>query len=634
MKRTNRNTILIATATLFAGLLAGWIIFGGNPVPATAMQEHDHGVEMEDETTWTCSMHPQIRQSEPGDCPICGMDLIPLENDDSNGADPMAISMSPAAMQLASVSTSTPMRMLPAKEVRLNGKVAADERRITSQSSHVPGRIEQLQVNFTGAFVRKGQTIATVYSPDLVTAQEELLEAYKISESQPGLFRAAREKLKNWKLTEEQVDQLLTSGNTMENFPVKADVSGFVTKKMVHPGDYVTRGETLYEITDLSRVWILFDLYETDIPWVSVNDPVEFIVRSLPGKTFEGKITYIDPVIDPLTRIAKARVSIPNGGAELKPEMFVSGTVKARLEDAGEVMVIPESAVMWTGTRSVVFVKQTTDQGVGFSMRKITLGPSLGDSYIVQEGLDFSEEIAVQGTFSIDAAAQLAGKPSMMNPEGTSTRTGHDHGGKMDGGEMSGNATPGDWTTGTQLPEEEISAGDVPGMKAGAAIQGQDHLAERADLSDGARKALVPVFTDYFSLTEQLANDDFQQAQQSARALKESLGKVDMRAFSGDAHAIWMDHLASLEKATEDVGSYQSIEALRIAFIGISNAMIALAHSFGSPDETIYLQHCPMADNDKGADWLSLQKEIRNPYFGDMMLKCGETKDTIEYFKK
>lgn len=626
--------MLIATATLFAGLLAGWIIFGGAPLPETAMQEHDHAAETKGETTWTCSMHPQIRQPEPGDCPICGMDLISLENDDSNGADPMAISMSPAAMQLASISTSAPMRMLPEKEVRLNGKVAADERRIISQSSHVPGRIEQLHVNFTGAFVRKGQTIATVYSPDLVTAQEELLEAYKIRESQPGLFRAAREKLKNWKLTEEQVDQLLATGKTMENFPVKADVSGYVTNKMVHPGDYVTRGEPLYEITDLSRVWILFDLYETDIPWISVNDPVEFIIRSLPGKTFGGKITYIDPVIDPLTRVAKARVSVPNGEAELKPEMFVSGTVQTRLEDAGEVMVIPESAVMWTGTRSVVFVKQTTDQGVGFSMRKITLGPSLGDSYIVQEGLDFSEEIAVHGTFSIDAAAQLAGKPSMMNPEGTSTMTDHDHGGKMDGGEMAGSETPGDWTTGTQVPEVEISAGDAPGMKAGAAIPGQDHLSERADLSDGAKKELIPVYTDYFSLTEQLASDDFEQAQQSARALKESLGKVDMEAFSGDAHAIWMDHLASLEKATEDVGSYQSIEALRSAFIGISNAMIALAHSFGSPDETIYLQHCPMADNDKGADWLSLQKEIRNPYFGDMMLKCGETKDTLENSKK
>lgn len=609
MKRIDRKTILFVLITLVTGLFAGWLIFGGTsePVSADYANEHDHASETGEATTWTCSMHPQIRQPEEGDCPICGMDLIPLENDDNADTDPLAIRMSPAAMQLASVSTSMPMEMQPVKEVRLNGKVAADERLIYSQSSHIPGRIERLHVNFTGEFIQQGQTIATVYSPDLVTAQEELFEAYKIRESQPGLFEASREKLTNWKLTEDQIDDILAAGSARQNFPVQAEISGYVAKKMVHLGDYIDRGETLYEIADLSMVWVMFYLYETDLPWVSVNDQVEFTVQSLPGETFEGKISYIDPVIDPRTRVAKARVAMKNPGGELKPQMFVSGTVEARLEGAGEALVIPETAVMWTGKRSVVFVKQSTDQGISFRMREITLGPSLGDSYIVQYGLDMTEEIAVNGTFSIDAAAQLAGKPSMMNPEGGTVMTGHDHGGGAD-------ITGQNHEVHTQMemtPEKAVNT-------------------SKATISDAARAELEPMYNSYLELTEALANDNFDNATAAGIAMKDALGNVNMGVFENDAHHIWMDHAANLEKAIEHVGHYGSIEELRSAYRGISDAMIALTRSFGSPGEPLYLQYCPMANNDKGANWLSNYNEIRNPYFGDMMLKCGETQDTIE----
>jgi membrane fusion protein, copper/silver efflux system len=221
-----------------------------------------HDTVADSETTWTCSMHPQIRQNEPGDCPICGMDLIPLEDETDSDIDPMAISMSPTAMQLASISTALVGSADPVKSVRLNGKVQSDERLVFSQSSHIPGRIEKLLVNFTGEFVSKGQVIASVYSPDLVTAQEELFEAEKIKDSQPQLFNAAKEKLKNWKLTESQIEQILQSGQTEEEFNIQADVSGYVTNRKVNVGDYISRGQSIYEIADLSRVWVLFDVYE------------------------------------------------------------------------------------------------------------------------------------------------------------------------------------------------------------------------------------------------------------------------------------------------------------------------------------------------------------------------------------
>ncbi len=438
--KTNRKTTIIAAFTLAAGLLLGWLIFGG--ADSSSADDNSQEVAVESETTWTCSMHPQIRQEEPGDCPLCGMDLIPLEKDEGE-ADPMAIRMSATAMKLAGVSTIMVSTTEPVKSIRLTGKVQSDERLVYSQSSHIPGRIEQLKVAFTGAYVRKGDPIASVYSPELATAQEELFVAQKTMETQPQLFSAAKEKLKNWKLTEAQVDQLLQEGTVQEEFDIHADVSGYVVQKKVNRGDYIRTGEALYEIADLSRVWVLFDLYESDLLWVKKGDPVDFSVGSLPGENFEGKITWIDPVIDPRTRVASARVEYNNSSLKLKPEMFVTGTLEAALSDRSASIVVPKSAVMWTGNRSLVYVKADTDQGVSFINREVTLGPALGDSYIIEEGLHEGEEIAISGTFSIDAAAQLAGKPSMMSPGGGPVMTGHDHGGHTGHGQ-SGHSSSGE----------------------------------------------------------------------------------------------------------------------------------------------------------------------------------------------
>jgi membrane fusion protein, copper/silver efflux system len=431
--KTDRKTTIIAASTLAAGLLFGWLIFGG--ADSSSAEEHGHDTAVESETTWTCSMHPQIRQEEPGDCPLCGMDLIPLDEDEGDG-EPLAIRMSPTAMQLAGVSTLKVTSAEAMKSIRLTGKVQADERLVHSQSSHIPGRIEQLRVAYTGAYVRKGDAIASIYSPELTTAQEELFEAQKTKATVPRMFNAAKEKLKNWKLTEAQIDQLLEEGTARETFDIHADVSGYVVEKKVNRGDYVRTGEALYEIADLSRVWVLFDLFESDVSWVKKGATVDFTVGSLPGESFEGTVAWVDPVIDPRTRVARARVEFDNSSLKLKPEMFVTGTVAATLPDRSESIAVPKSAVMWTGKRSLVYVRSDTDQGVSFVMREVTLGPALGDSYIIESGLQEGEEIAVSGTFSIDAAAQLAGKPSMMSPEGGPVMTGHDHGGHGPSGQQ------------------------------------------------------------------------------------------------------------------------------------------------------------------------------------------------------
>jgi Cu(I)/Ag(I) efflux system membrane fusion protein len=247
MKKIFNNKYIQIILILLIGGSLGWLI-------KPSSSEHiAHETAAADNQTWTCSMHPQIRQSEAGKCPLCGMDLIPV-SDESSDSNPFEIKMSPTAMQLASVTTSVITKQKPVKELRLNGKVKADERKTFSQSSHIPGRVERLMVNFTGETVQRGQVLAYIYSPDLVVAQEELFEAAKMKEIQPALFQAAKEKLKNWKLTENQIQQIIKKGTIQEQFPILADVSGVVMSKNVNLGDYIKKGESIYKIANLNTV--------------------------------------------------------------------------------------------------------------------------------------------------------------------------------------------------------------------------------------------------------------------------------------------------------------------------------------------------------------------------------------------
>lgn len=422
-----KSKYLIYIALLMIGGIVGYFINNSSDKSQTIEQSDNQIIEASDNQIWTCAMHPQIRKSEPGDCPICGMELIPLSKAD-HALDPSAVKMSPTAMELADVSTAIVGKFSSGSSINLIGKVQKDERLVYSQSSHIPGRLEKLMVNFTGEFVRKDQTIAEIYSPELVTAQEELFEAQKMEESQPQLFQSAKEKLNNWKLNNDQIDEIIKNGKPLETFPIKADVSGYVTQKFVQKGDYIKKGESIYEITDLSKVWVMFDVYETDINSIQKGDPLEFSVKSLPGQKFKGTVVYIDPLIDSKTRVAKARVEISNKDLKLKPGMFASAELKSGTGNSENTISIPKSAVMWTGKRSVVYVKDSSSNGIYFKLREVVLGQETSNSYIIESGLNGGEEIAVNGAFSIDAAAQLAGKPSMMNPEGALPVTGHHHG--------------------------------------------------------------------------------------------------------------------------------------------------------------------------------------------------------------
>jgi len=436
IRKVIMNRYVLFGLLFLAGLFLGWILFHSSHEPAGDQQTLSQSGK---ETIWTCAMHPQIRMDHQGKCPICGMDLIPLNQTSDTTLDPSAIRLTKDAAQLANVMTSVVTRQQPVKEVRLYGKVQADERLIQSQVSHLPGRIEKLTVNFTGEPVTKGQALAVIYSPGLVTAQQELLEATEMKSTQPEIYEAAKAKLRLWKLTDNQINNIEGSGKVQADFEIESNTSGVVTSRRVNAGDYVAEGSVIFEVADLSHVWVLFDAYESDLPFMKTGDQIGFTVQAIPGKNFTGKILFIDPVIDPVTRVAKVRVEMDNSSGILKPEMFATGIIDARLDSQGNSLVIPQSAVLWTGKRSVVYVKQPgTDEPV-FMLREIELGPRLTNSYVVESGLTEGEEIVTEGTFSVDAAAQLEGKPSMMNPSGgkVSAMPGMD----MPGMDMSGKET-------------------------------------------------------------------------------------------------------------------------------------------------------------------------------------------------
>jgi len=414
MKKIFSNQYIRFSIILIVGILLGWLFFHS---PQINKDKHDHTVEATQNMIWTCSMHPQIRMPEPGQCPICGMDLISLDQGELT-LDSGAIKMTKEAVQLANVMTTIVSKQKPVKNIRLYGKVQIDERLLQSQVSYLPGRIEKLYINFTGEAVSRGQVLAVIYSPDLITAQQELIETASLKQSQPVLYEATKDKLRQWKLTEEQIASIEKSGIVKNSFEVYSNTSGIVVTRRVNNGEYVSPGSVLFDVADLSQVWVMFDAYESDLPYLMKGQEVNFTFQALPSINYTGKITFIDPVLDPVNRVSKIRVELNNPGGNLKPEMFATGMVEANLDQYKDKLVIPRSAVLWTGKRSLVYVKLAGTGDPLFKFREIEIGPMSGNSYVVLDGLAEGEEIVTQGAFSVDAAAQLEGKPSMMNISG------------------------------------------------------------------------------------------------------------------------------------------------------------------------------------------------------------------------
>ncbi len=585
---------IIYIGILAVGLILGGLLFGGNPNKDT---EHNHDAIAELNQMWTCSMHPQIMQPEPGDCPICGMELIPADT----GADGLLadqFKLTKNALALANIQTSVVGQgMVDGNTIKLSGKIVENEEANTVQVSYFSGRIERLKVSFTGEEVRKGQLLASIYSPELYAAQQELLTAASLKESQPALYEAVRNKLKLWKLSENQINQIVTSGKVLENFPVYATVSGTVSEKLVEQGDYVKQGQPLLKISNLNTVWANFDVYENQIDLFKKGQAVLVTTKTYSNKEFKAKVDFIDPILDTRTRTVKLRVVLSNTNEIFKPGMFVEGRLERMTSNKEQVLTVPASAVLWTGERSVVYIKPNPDQPV-FEMREVVLGNQVGDEYEVLEGLNIGNEIVTNGTFTVDAAAQLQGKKSMMNKDGGKAMTGHE-----------GHIGMGETTSKTN----------------------EDHsnMTERLKVSADFQNQLKMVFNDYVILKDALVMDDSDISKKAANDMLISLGKIDMDLLTDkNAFNHWMSIAKGIEVSANSIAGTTQIKEHRNHFKGLS-AQLTLAVQLFGIDQKVFKQFCPMADNNKGAYWLSLENEIRNPYFGAAMHKCGSVEKVI-----
>ncbi|MAW60605.1 MAG: hypothetical protein CMJ94_07195 [Planctomycetes bacterium] len=599
------------------------------PVPPA--QEGQLAQDETEPEIWTCPMHPQIKLPEFGDCPICGMDLVLLG--DSGDEDPRRLSMSPAAVELAQIQAVPAERRSLTRPVILSGRVDFDETRMHTIAARVPGRLDRLYVDATGVPVQEGDHLVSLYSPELLSAQEELIAARQrlsatsgeasafLAESNQRAYQAAREKLLLWGLSEEQVDAIEERGSAEDHLTLFAPARGVVVKRFLDRGAYVQEGTPIYRLAELDHLWLQLDAFEQDLGWLRYGQAVEVEVEAYPGEPFLGAVSFLAPVVDPHTRTTRVRVSLENHAGRLKPGMFARAVVHATVgehglapdrslagkwispmhpeivrdgpgvcdvcgmdlvpaeslglvadadAESGLPLVVPRSAVLLTGKRAVVYVEVLGTERPTFEGREVVLGPRAGTHYVILDGLTEGERVVAQGAFRIDSAMQIQAKPSMMS---------------------------------------------MPG--------------ERQGLSEAEvrryRSGLRPYWSAYLEAQQALAGDSFDRAQRALDAAKQALGQVDPSSLSPASRAEAEGMHRRIEGALEHLHHTEDLAALRVAFHEVSLASLSLLRRFGNPlGEQLHEAYCPMAFDDQGAPWVQREEEIANPYFGDEMLRCGE----------
>jgi Cu(I)/Ag(I) efflux system membrane fusion protein len=407
-------------------VVAAAAVGGGYYLWRTKVQKTGEEKTAQGPTQYTCPMHPFIIKDKPGACPLCGMTLVPLKKTES--AKPKEkemkmleeVSLSPTQMVMANVATVKVDRKHLAKEINAVGIVQYDQSRQAKVTAWVAGRIDRLFVDKVGDYVSTRRPVAEIYSPDLVATEQEYLLALKsrdrlknspissISQGGEGLVASARQRLNLWGVKDDQIEALEKSGKPDIRIPIYTPLSGIVIEKLVLKGQYVKEGDPLFNIADLSSVWTELEVYENDFSFINTGQKVEITSQSYPGKTFNGRVSYIYPFLDSKTRTVKVRVEIPNPGLRLKPDMFVNAAVKIPL---GDVLAVPVTAVLDTGKRKVVWME--TKPGM-FVPRDVQTGARVGDDVQILSGLLRGDRIAATGGYLIDSEAQLRGGGESM----------------------------------------------------------------------------------------------------------------------------------------------------------------------------------------------------------------------------
>ena len=430
---TRKRTVLItalAAVCLAATFGLGWRLGRGDHSAAAPLHEHVLQPVPNEEGEieyWTCTMHPSVKMKEPGRCPICAMDLVPVRRESGGAGEGRTTESSPAVpekslftvdprrQQMIGVRTDAVATRRLDRTISTIGRVSLDERRITHVHTKFSGWINKAFVDYTWQHVRKGEPLFTIYSPELLSTQEEFLLALKarsalgdhaiqeVSGGAHSLLKATRRRLLLWDISEDQIEKLARTGEVQKDLVVHSPAEGHVTHRNAFENMRVEPGTKIYTIADHSLVWVHVEIYENDIPLVRLGQRASMTVESYPGRRFFGKVTYIEPHVMEQTRTLKVRLEFPNADLTLKPGMYSDVELNVPRRTA---IAVPESAVLRTGERDIVFV----DHGEGrMELRQIQLGGRAGDYYAVLKGLKVGEKIVVAGNFLIDAESKVQG---------------------------------------------------------------------------------------------------------------------------------------------------------------------------------------------------------------------------------
>jgi Cu(I)/Ag(I) efflux system membrane fusion protein len=602
-----RKLLLAVTIGILIGVIMHWGLspaqVGGQETAAASSQT----APAKEIAYWTCSMHPQIRMPKPGLCPICGMKLIPVYKEAQAETSSMRrFTTSESAKALMDIETAPVERKFVPTTIRMVGKVEYDETKLAYITAWVPGRLDRLYVDYTGVPVTKGDHMVYMYSPELLSAQEELIQASRavqnieasksdiVRQVTAGTLEAAREKLRLLGLTAEQVSEVEKRGTASDHITIYAPISGIVVHKNALEGMYVNTGTRIYTVADLSHVWVKLDAYESDLSWLRYGQQVQFTTVSFPGDVFTGTISFIDPVLDPVTRTVKVRVDVPNPDGKLKPEMFVKAQVKAYVAAGGRVMdprlagkwicpmhpsvikdgpgkcdicgmplvrteslgyvsaeadeavkplVIPASAALVTGTRAIVYVEVPDANKPTYEGREIVLGPRAGDYYIVKNGLEEGQRVVTKGNFKIDSALQIQAQPSMMTPEG---------------GGSSGHMR-------------------MAMSKPSAQMTGQESVA----LPDVSRQQLDDVVAASGVVLDAVNELDLSQIRLAFAELGKTLDQVDMELLEGHLHAMWMEMSMRLSNDAVEGKQVQTVQDAQRVAESLKSNIAVLRSKFG-----------------------------------------------------
>ncbi len=410
----NRFFPLAAGAILAGGLLAGC-----GKAPAAAPRSP--GKVERKVLYWFDPMQPGTHFDHPGKSPFMDMELVPkyadkapLPSQQTTAETGAAVELSPQAVSAAGVATTEVKTSPLHRVVRAEGVLGTDETRLVHVAARVAGRLDHLYLDFTGEPIAKGAPLYAIYSPDLVSSGREYALALEnlararaggnaaYVESAESLVQAARERLALWGLDRDQIDRIAATRRPEVDLVVRSPISGTVLEKKVVQGQYVTEGQDLYLLADLSRLWLSAKVYEQELGGIQVGQLAVARFAAFPGRDFQGRIRFIDPVLDPATRTAGVRIELPNPGGLLKPGMFANAELRV---DLGRGLAIPKSAVLDTGVRQVVYVQQAPGRFVG---REVRLGQTAEDLVQVLQGLSAGEQVVTSANFLIDSQSQLA----------------------------------------------------------------------------------------------------------------------------------------------------------------------------------------------------------------------------------